>query len=910
MDKKRIYTVLMIIATLSACGGNSENDFQAAANAFKNEDYSKAVVLLKNVVSNNPQDVESRYLLGKANLALGDFASAEKELDYAYRLGKQNIDAVALLVTALYRNESYNELQKILSATEKTSSATDYYLALSLRKLGKLDESRNAIESAIQSGGEYSTLARALKAFNDDDIEAAIRLADNAEDVLGVNSEATWLKTQILSVSDKPSQAVELLEDYVQEKPYDYRAKLLLAVELLRSKQYKAAEPIVDEFIRKNKNSGFLSELKGYIELAERGEKAALPLLMNAYQMGRRSSSLALTTANAAYKLEQYETAHRFLSLVNIDETGQEQFVKQLRLQVALKLGYTDEALSIYTNSEAAGNNLNSSLVAELGYQLHRSGEVSEANRLTKNFTLNKAKDDKFLGSVIDFLNGKDVSFAELNQRASGEEDETVLLILAALQNRNFETALDIAENWVESSDSGGKVSALEFAAFAALESGKAETAKSYYERLLAYAPNHIAANLSRIQPQIEAELWEDVEPVIARLAKNHPANDRILRFYFDVQSNNGDTSASEILIQNYHNKLSDLRSALLHAYVLFVKKDFDLVVELLKGYISQTEPSINLLRYYVFSLSSTGRTKEAASTLSSLSQKYPNNSSISLFLIHMLEALSKFSDAEHEAAKLANAYPDDKRLIIVRANLLIRQQKFEKAQLLLSQFPKELRNLNVYKATMGKVLLATGNSKEAVALLSDVVESENSSDNVMYYVYALAAEKRHSEAFDVLRGHIKTNPTDIAAITALADGVKSVDPREAIELYDRILKLDEDNIIALNNSAYLHMQIGDIAASKQKVNKALAIKNSEPFLIDTAARIHAADNNVSLGNSLYSSIVKPSSGIAIVSMYCEYLIDTNQPDEGMLCLLNAKTKFGDNFSRMKELERKLKGIM
>ncbi len=910
MGNKQLCLVLLMLAALSACGRSAEGDLQAASEAMNNENYDKAIVLLKNIVRDNPQDIQSRYLLGKANLAIGDFASAEKNLDFAYRRGKQGSDVLSSLAMALYRNESYNELQDLLSDVDENSSTAQYYLGLSLRKLGKLELSNGALELAISGAGGYATLAKAVQAFNDGKIELALNLASESESALGVNSEATWLKTQILSVSERPEQAAEILELYVKEKTYDFRAKLLLAVELIRSKQYKAAEPIVNDFMRNNKNNGFLNELKGYIVLAEKGEKEALPLLMNAYQMGRKSSALALTTANAAYKLKQYETAHRFLTLINLDEIEQVELVSQLRLRVALKLGYTDEALSIYTNSGNEKANINDALVAELGYQLNRSGNPDKANDLARNFTLDKAKENKFLSSVLDSLNGQKVSFEELSQASEGDEDETVLLLIAALQKQDHDSAMQIADEWIKRTNEKERVTALEFAAYAAQRSGRPSEANEYYRQLLKLAPNHIAANLNQIQSEIAAEKWTDVEPVIAKLAQHNPDNESILKLYFDVQLNNGDTSASEALIQTHYRQMLDLRSAMLRAYSLFIKKDFVAVIELLDGYVGKIDPPINLLRYYTFSLSSTGQIEKAASTLTSLSKKFPSNSSVSLFLIHMLEGLSQFAEAEKEAARLARAYPNDPRLIIVRANLLVKQQAFKKAKVLLGQFPKELRESNAFKAIMGKVSLGTGDAKGAIALLSDAIAFDKSSDNVMYYAYALAADKRHNEAFDVLRDYLATNPNDIAAIAALADGVKGINPNEAIELYDRILQLDDDNVIALNNSAYLYMQAGDLEESKARVNKALALKTSEPFLIDTAARVHAADDNVSLANSLYQTIVKPNSGIAVLSMYCEYLIDTKQSSEAQHCIDNIKSKFGHNLKQVKVLAQKLEDVM
>jgi len=910
MGNKQLCSVLLVLATLSACGGNSQDDLQAASDAMSREDYAKAVVLLKNIVGDNPQDIQSRYLLGKANLALGDFASAEKDLDFAYRRGKQDGDVLSLLAMALYRNESYNELQNLLSEPDEYSSATQYYLALSQRKLGELQQSNATIESAITGDDGYATLAKAVQAFNNNDTEGALKLANDSESALGVNSEATWLKTQILSVSGQPARAAKILDVYVQEKTYDFRAKLLLAVELIRSKQYTAAEPIVDDFIKKNKNNGFLNELKGYIVLAEKGEKEALPLLMNAYQMGRKSSALALSTASAAYKLEQYETAHRFLTLINVDEIEQSELVRQLRLRVALKLGYTDEALSIYTDNKSNKANIDDALVAELGYQLNRSGNLGKASELAKNFTLDKAKDNKFLSSVLEFLNGQSVSIEELSQTAEDEENETVLVLIAALQKQDFDAAMQVADDWVKRTSEGERVTALEFAAYVALKSGRMDEANEYYSQLLELAPNHIAANLNQIQPEIAAEKWTDVEPVVAKLAQHHSDNENILKLYFDVQLNDGDTSASEALIQTHYRQMPDLRSAMLRAYSLFVKKDFVAVIELLDGYVGKIDPPINLLRYYTFSLSSTGQVEKAASTLTSLSKKFPSNSSVSLFLIHMLEGLSKFAEAEKEAARLARAYPDDPRLVIVRANLLVKQQAFKKAKVLLGQLPKELRESNAYKAIMGKALLGTGDVKGAIALLSDATAFDKSSDNVMYYAYALAADKRHNEAFDVLRDYLATNPNDIAAITALADGVKSVNPNEAIELYDRILQLDDDNVIALNNSAYLYLQTGDLDKSKARVNKALTLKTFEPFLIDTAARVHVADDNVSLANSLYETILKPDAGLAVLSMHCEYLIDTKQLSEAQHCIDNIKSKFGHNLKQVKVLAQKLEDVM
>ena len=84
----RILCAVLLVSILSACGGDSAEEYITRAKQFIAEsNYYAATIELKNALQIDNKSGEARWLLGKVYLDSGDILSAEKELERSLTLG-------------------------------------------------------------------------------------------------------------------------------------------------------------------------------------------------------------------------------------------------------------------------------------------------------------------------------------------------------------------------------------------------------------------------------------------------------------------------------------------------------------------------------------------------------------------------------------------------------------------------------------------------------------------------------------------------------------------------------------------------------------------------------------------------------------------------------------------------------
>jgi len=103
---KLLKSGILVIALvfISACGESTKTDEQFVLDAqklYEQKDVKAAVVELKNALQKNGNNAEARALLGRIYMVLGQGAAAEKELDRARELGVSFLDVAAELGGAL-----------------------------------------------------------------------------------------------------------------------------------------------------------------------------------------------------------------------------------------------------------------------------------------------------------------------------------------------------------------------------------------------------------------------------------------------------------------------------------------------------------------------------------------------------------------------------------------------------------------------------------------------------------------------------------------------------------------------------------------------------------------------------------------------------------------------------------------
>jgi len=183
---------LALILTLSivtvSCGLwlDDEARVQRARDALENEQYAAAIIDLKNVLRNNPDNVVARKLLGLTFMANGDPEDAEKELRVALELGIP-LDEIRIALAEAYVATGKSELALEIAQPGQAGDATEAFLLWLIRGDAQADLGRsvNALRSFEQAAAldtdNATVLLRVAEIYwNAGNLQDASRYAEKA----------------------------------------------------------------------------------------------------------------------------------------------------------------------------------------------------------------------------------------------------------------------------------------------------------------------------------------------------------------------------------------------------------------------------------------------------------------------------------------------------------------------------------------------------------------------------------------------------------------------------------------------------------------------------------------------------------------------------------------------------------
>ena len=245
---------LILLAALAACGQKSEQDLLASAQKrMEQKDVSGAVIELKNLLQQSPENAQARHLLGKALLDAGDMAGAEIELRRAWELGAPRDELAPLLAQALLNSgqsrKVIDEFSDQSLADPSAMASLQQSLALAYLAQGNMPEAKAASGRAL-----------ALKPDSVDAVivSARVKLAggfmDEAlaslDELLIKNPKAVdalQLKAEVLISRGKLDEAEPLLNTVLSIDPASYDARSLLLRMALGRQQFEVATKLVDD---------------------------------------------------------------------------------------------------------------------------------------------------------------------------------------------------------------------------------------------------------------------------------------------------------------------------------------------------------------------------------------------------------------------------------------------------------------------------------------------------------------------------------------------------------------------------------------------------------------------------------------------------------------------------------------
>jgi putative PEP-CTERM system TPR-repeat lipoprotein len=829
---------------LAACSPKktSEEYIQSAKVHVENGKSAAAILELKNAVSIDLKNPESRYLLGILYLELGDVAAAEKELTKSLEL---NGDVLLILPKLLKALDLQNKSEKLISLANQNLTVDKsvlpeilLYKALAYIKLSDKDKAKETITQAneVSSESVYSQLGEAYVMANTTDVSGALVLIENILSETPELTEALILKGQLLFSLGEYKNAIVAFNEYYTLLPKNTQIRLFLANSYVRNEQYIEAAEHLDFLLKKFPEHPFVNQLKGLFFYQKEDYVNALAHTTKAIQNGLDIRSNRVVAGLSAFKLEQYEQAHHFLITI-ADSLPSAHPVRKVLAIVQLQLGYNSEAGDTLQNMEGAtAEDVN--LLTTATFELLKIGKIQEAKALVQKTSDISDRNPQGIAKVgILKLSMNDLEgIADLEKATEMDSDLPIAklaLASAYIQNKKYDKALELAEKWKVSNPL--QVDGFNLAAKVLLIQNKIKKAEQELKVALTINENN---PYSRLYFANKFMLNMQAEKAIAHLEgifSTSPEHLEALRLNYRVHKLlkiKGVKVAIDKIKQSYSNNSTNLDYRLLFARVLFIEEKFNEVIALL----GKTSPiEWELLGDSYFKLDNY---EKAISIYDDWIEARPQSRTARLRKVSTQEKLTDYRGALLTINEVLAKLPNDGQFNVLKVNFLILTKKFKQAEIQLNALTKDQRELPLVKGLQGQLLLTKGKFKEALSGLEGMYHLLPNSYNAALLFATHKKLDQDDLAFGFIEKHLETYPDDKVSRNILAENAIAYNLELSRKHYLVLLESTTDNFSILNNLAWVEYKLNNLVEANQLINEALKLNAIHPQALDTAGLI------------------------------------------------------------------------
>ncbi len=857
-----IYLAVGAFVLLASCARDltPTEHIEKAREYMASGEFDSATIELKNAASKDPNNPHVRYELAEVALAQGEGATAEKEARRAEELGMLSRDVVLLQVEAIYLQGQFDRLlEKSDKLPRKVAAAAlaDIHAyrahALIQKQQFRLADAEIAKALKLNESSVIALLARASYEAQVGRRETAMTLAGDALAIDPNSAEAWALKGDLLAADGDLEAAREAYDQAVANRAY---VSMLLARRALIAAQLKDFEAAKSDI--KALQEGGLKEhpyvnfVNGYIEFEQQSFAVASEVLEIAVA-GNPEDPLAKLYLVASYMAEgKLEQAQMIANQLYYDIPNSAEVARML---ASLSMQQQDLGAAKVT----------------LGKLLEQQQEDTMALGMLGTIALMEGKGDEAIGylqrlselspqnlsvqsmlSLAQTMRGDfvDEIIAAAEQQVSEDDFSKVLISAgAALEQGRLKDAVTIADNLQQQYPD--RVEPLNMLAAIYLYGGDWRRGKAYLEKALAIQPLEPSAlkTLAKICMRTGEEARAE-ELLTAYLAENPQdleaigVQSELIVATRDFQE--GEKQLTQLLGQNPDNLEVQARLARLY-FDNGRYEQVSVLTENLSDSMIMEQPSLIELRGK--SLVNLGNAGGAAKVWEKWVELAPDSV---LANFYFADALAQGNDLDRALKHLEVARDVKPGYLPVRLSLIRltaqsgdMDSAFAEMEKLQSEMPRERADVWY---TRGWLNVRAGNIAAAEEALRKSLSLQPTPDTVMLLYTAINSQGRADDALAILEAGSENFPESRSLMVVLGQGYLARDAvPKAIEVYQRLLRVDPQSVLALNNLAWL-MREKDPAQALEYAQRGNELAPEDPFMLSTLATVLVANGDVVKG--------------------------------------------------------------
>ena len=886
------------VAMLSGCGQGDPAKLMASAKDYiAKNDYNASIIQLKNVLQNQPENGEARYLLGVSLAGTGDLASAEKEFRRALQYGYSAELTYPRLAASMLALADLEKMAKDLSGITLKDPAAQADLKSTLGEaylsLGQSKQAGAAFASALmaQPGYPRARIGQARLLAEDRDLAGASRVTEEVLAESPTLPEALALKADLLIAAGEAAEAVEALRAVIRVQPHNGSARFALGSLLLGLKQYDQAAVAIDA-MRKAMPKDIRPDYLEALLLFRKGEAAkAREQIQRVLRVAPDHAPSLLLAGSIELKLGVYGTAEDYLRRV-LSKYPDNQHARIVLAEVYLRTGEAGKADTALEPAlkRSPDDPTVLRLAGETALANNRLADAaSYFNRALALDTGNAATRTR-LAQVRLATGDTERAFKDLEQASladSGQYQADLALISSRLSRREFDQALAAAATLTKKQPNNPLSYNVTGGIYMA--KGDLPNARAHFEKALSLQFNYLPAarnlsvlDLSDRKPDDARKRFETIlakEPgnegallslAEMQLASGAASKDILATLQRAVSANSTSATARAALIAHY-NRLRDTKGALAAAQAASAALPDDPAIMLALGDAQQAA----------------GETNQAIATYNKLVRAVPQSSAPLMRL-----ANAYFSAKKHDAAidalrKALEIQPDlieaQREIVVVLVAAGRSDDALKEARDVQKARPKEVIGF----ALEGDVLSSQKKFTDASRAYAEGMKRQALPALAIRQHQALMAADQRAAAEAAAARWLKENPKDVIVRVYLADlDLRRQDFKSAARHLKEVVAIQPDNASALNNLAWSLSELKDPAALGYS-EKAYALAPGNASVADTYGYLLVGKGETQRGVEVLTKAAAAAPNADAIRLH----------------LAQALLKLGDRAGAKKELE-------
>jgi len=859
--KNSLRASILSLCFISASVFASENldaSYEKALIAFQNQEFSNAVIHLKNIIQENPTHMPSRVLMAQILITQGNGSAAQIELDRA-RDGKVDEDRLITLYGQAYILQGkYDEAIAVAKLGQRNEQIKSELLlirgqAYIGKKQYKLADKAFISVLNLQPNNQFALLGRAQIALQESKVNQALTYID-----LSLNSVKPFingwvLKSKILHRLGDRQGALLAIDEALKINDSHLSARLTKAMLHIELQEYQQAIPHVDFILDEIPNEPRAGYLKAIINASlpnndkdTSGDDKLIDVITTLAavppEVMRNTPDYYFLAGLTNFQFGNLDDAHRYLSYyLNYVEFD----IDSVRMLASIEIeqGDLNSARHLLTKTNIARPG-NPDILTLLGLTYLQLEDSSKAQYYFEKVLDSYPKSIVSVSNLArskmqsgDYQSAIDTLFSIKDDEVNGTQIK-LLLIDSYQKTKNYTAAIDTA-----------KVLIAEF------------PKNSFFQQRIGmlYGLNK---QLVEARAAFEQSLQLNDSNIIAmvHLARmdNIDGNfDKALTFLQVKLAIFEQNTLLMTEISDSYLLKKDINNALLWIQKSYAQdpNDFYVVSKLSRILVKQskTDEAIDLVDEFI---GLNPKKPQALLTLAKLYQKQNKHQQAVLVLRNYVEKsrkktlpfimLAKAQLKAKDNVGAINSYKkaiitDDKYLpaYIGLVNLTIKNQNEGLSLSLISSIADISQSKSLPLVLKGDLYLALDDNKQSIEFYQRALQESDQKQAILGLYRNYRQQNKLSEAIEPLKNWLQKYPDDMLVAIALADSYKGIlQLQESANYYQLLMKKHGPLPILLNNAASVEFALGNTDKAKKYALQAYEYLPENVAIIDTLAWI------------------------------------------------------------------------